>query len=81
MTQVPPQYVYDVAERLVEFTDQSGKTAQHVYDVARYLISEADATRHTFVAYIWLGDHPVQDSLKRELLGFSETAIADKTYR
>ncbi|MES2046895.1 MAG: chalcone isomerase family protein [Pseudomonadota bacterium] len=28
---------------------------------------------------IWLGDHPVQDSLKRDLLGVSDTAVADKT--
>lgn len=30
---------------------------------------------------IWLGDHPVQDSLKRELLGVTDTTVADKTYR
>ncbi len=28
---------------------------------------------------IWLGDHPVQDSLKRDLLGITDTAVADKT--
>lgn len=30
---------------------------------------------------IWLGDHPVQESLKRELLGLSATVPLDKTYR
>ncbi len=30
---------------------------------------------------IWLGDRPVQDSLKRDLLGVSDTVTAEKTYR
>jgi hypothetical protein len=30
---------------------------------------------------IWLGEQPVQETLKRELLGLPATIVADKTYR